>query len=138
MWKIEKLTLTKQIFRQITYLVLFSLVKTLLWRNFCHSLLSKWCRNVKSWFHEIFVQKTCQKKFVIFKFKLWYAHTVEFTKFLYHLKIISWNQLYSKLFTEEIVFMEIFQKVVIQKFRKRHSVRSVNNFLCNFHGFFFV
>ena len=49
-------------------------------------------------------------------------HTVEFTKFLYHLKIISWNQLYSKLFTKEIVFTEIFQKVVIQKFRKIHSV----------------
>ena len=49
-------------------------------------------------------------------------HTVEFTKFLYHLKIISWNQLYSKLFTKEIIFTEIFQKVVIQKFRKMHSV----------------
>ena len=53
---------------------------------------------------------------------VWTLHTVEFTKFLYHLKIISWNQLYSELFTKEIVFTEIFQKVVIQKFRKFHSV----------------
>ena len=52
-------------------------------------------------------------------------HTVEFTKFLYHLKIISWNQLFSKLFTKEIVFTEIFQKVVIQKFRKIHSVNQL-------------
>ena len=43
----------------------------------------------------------------------------------YHLKIISWNQLYSKLFTKEIVFTEIFQKLVIQKFRKIHSVREL-------------
>ena len=30
--------------------------------------------------------------------------------------------LFSKLFIKEIVFTEIFQKVVIQKFRKIHSV----------------
>ena len=30
--------------------------------------------------------------------------------------------MYSELFTKEIVFTEIFQKVVIQKFRKIHSV----------------
>ena len=35
---------------------------------------------------------------------------------------ISWNQLYCKLFTKEIVFTEIFQKVVLQKFSKIHSV----------------
>ena len=42
---------------------------------------------------------------------------------MYHLKIFSWNQSYSKLFTtKEIVFTEIFQKVVIQNFCKIHSV----------------
>ena len=46
------------------------------------------------------------------------THSVEFTKFLYHLKFISWNQLHSKLFTEEVVFTKIFQKIVVQKFRK--------------------
>ena len=59
--------------------------------------------------------------FLFFHFAL---HCVEFTLFLYHLKIISWNQLFRKLFTKEIVFTEIFQKVVIQKFCKIHSVRS--------------
>ena len=49
-------------------------------------------------------------------------HTVVLFKFLYHLKIISWNQLFGKLLTKEIVFTEIFQKVVIQKFRKIHNV----------------
>ena len=49
---------------------------------------------------------------------------MEFTKFLYHLKITSWNQSYTKLFTKEIGFTEIFQKVVIQKFRKIRSESS--------------
>ena len=50
-------------------------------------------------------------------------HTVEFTKFLYHFRIISWNQFYSKLVTKEVVFTEFFQKIMIQKFRKIHIVR---------------
>ena len=49
-------------------------------------------------------------------------HSVEFTKFLYHLRIISWNQFYSKLFTKQVIFTEIFQNFVIQKYRKLHSV----------------
>ena len=72
--------------------------------------------NIVSYFHEIFQIRV--------NFLYFHAvhHTVEFTKFLYHLKIISWNQLFSKRFTKEIVFTEIFQKVVIQKFCKIHSV----------------
>ena len=53
---------------------------------------------------------------------------MELTKFLYHLKIISWNQLYSKLFTKEIVFTEIFQKVVVPKFRKMYTLSKLRNF----------
>ena len=65
-------------------------------------------------------------KYISWNHLLYIFHTVEFTKFLYHLKIISWNQLFSKLFTKEIVFTEIFQKVVIQKFCKIHSVQRGN------------
>ena len=39
-----------------------------------------------------------------------FPHSVEFVKFLYHLRNLSWNQLYSKLFTKEIAFTEFFQK----------------------------
>ena len=45
------------------------------------------------WFHEI-LAKFCENKFCNLQGVL---HTVEFTKFLYHLKIISWNQLHSQL-----------------------------------------
>ena len=52
------------------------------------------------------------------------VHIMVFTKFLYHLRIISWNQFHSNLFTKEVVFTEIFQKIVIQKFRNIHSLES--------------
>ena len=103
-WKNEKFSLTEKKIRQMNHIVIFS--KTLLSRYFCEKGVRENICNfhtVSSW--AIFV-----------------SHTVEFTKFLYHLKNISWNQLFSKLFTKEIVFTEIFQKVVIQKFRKIHSV----------------
>ena len=59
----------------------------------------------------------------IFSLSILCFHTVEFNKFLYHLKNISWNQLFSKLFTKENVFTEIFQRFVIQKLHKIQSVR---------------
>jgi len=55
-----------------------------------------------NWFHE----KNISSKILVFHKPRYTMHTVEFTKFLCHFKIIS-----------------IFQKVVIQKFRKIHSVR---------------
>ena len=52
------------------------------------------------------------------------AQCVEFTKFLYHLKLFREINFTVKLYTKEVVFTEIFQKIVIQKFSKLHSVES--------------
>ena len=69
-WKNEKFTLTQKFFRQINYLVIL-LVKSLFSRNFCEKRVRVNFRN----FHTV--------------------HTVEFTKFLYHLKI---TEIYSHSF----------------------------------------
>ena len=50
MWKIEKFTVTQKKFRQINSLV-FSLVKTLLSRNFCQKSVTVNFRN----FHTVYV-----------------------------------------------------------------------------------
>ena len=49
-WKNEKFTLIEKIFRQIPYLVL-SLVKTLLWRNFCQKSVRVNFRNFHTVLH---------------------------------------------------------------------------------------
>ena len=50
-------------------------------------------------------------------------HSAEFMKFLYHFIIISEINFILKRFSKEVVFTEIFQKIVIQKFRKLFSVQ---------------
>ena len=94
-WKLQKfsLTLCSQKFRESNCFTK-EITKYLIWRNY-FSL----------------------REFLVFPHCALHSHTVEFTKFLYHLKLFSWNHLYSKLFTKEIVFTKIFQKVVILKFR---------------------
>ena len=91
-------------FRQINYLV-FPLVKVLLSRNFCQRSVTVNFRG--------------------------FPQCVKFTKFFYHLRIMSWNRFCSKRFDNEIVFTEIFKKSRHKNFVNSTVVMGPSQ---NFHG----
>ena len=136
LWKNEKFGLTEKIFRQINSLVV-CLEKPLLSRNFCRKSVEK----RKIWSHQkIFRQinylvislvkallsrNFCQNVWdLLQQFAGWEssAHTVDFTKFLYHdfLKNFRENNFFSEEFSIWLISWNNFQ--VIQKFSKLHSV----------------
>ena len=75
--------------RQINSLVTY-LVKPLLSRNFCQKCVRETSRN----FHNV----------------LWQCHSVEKWGILSHRKNISWNQLFSNLFSKTVAFTKFLSK----------------------------
>ena len=118
--KITKELISRKIISVIVFCSTFPHSQCSNFKNFTPQLFSK--NSVKVYFislnKELYYKLITRKFFEVgVNFRNFHTDTTLWSllNFLYHLKIISWNQLYSKLFTKEIVFTEIFQKLMIQK-----------------------
>jgi len=98
-WKNEKFSLTKKIFRQNNFLVI-SLVRLLLSRNICEKM-----RETKSQ-----------------QFPHCALHRVEKREILCHANFFPSNQVIAKFFSKTLIWRNFWEKTVAVKFCNFHSV----------------
>ena len=123
MWKSQKSTLTEKIFRQINYLVISSLVNTLVSRHFCKNILRVNFRNFHTMCREIKIPFVSQspRRLIIYIFD-----AIHFTEKI--IKHIQMNQFWKSAIIRKINFLTVSVRAISQSMR---TISSMSAFWAN-------